>query len=159
MRHDHAPRPRPVAHVTVPDAACRAAILRELGELGWTVHDHPSGAHLVAAISGLILGDGGDPPPDLIVADERARGCTGASLAGALRELGLLIPTVLVTDGDGGLGGARAAAAVTADRAGAPRVVGAYARALAPPREPRVIDAGRRVPPAVVERPPDGQRA
>jgi hypothetical protein len=126
---------RPVAHLALDDEACRAAIAAELRDLGWIAHEHPTGAHLLASISGVILGEGGERCPDLLVVDERARGCTGTSLAGGLRALGFLIPTVLVT-ADGGAGG-RTGGPVVAARSTAPRVVAGYARALSPPAPDR----------------------
>ena len=99
----------PIAHVTVEDAACRAAIIDTLHGRGWSVVAQPTGLHLIHAISGLILGDQPWIRPGLIVADAAARGCSGLSIARGLRDLGSRIPVVVV---------ARAADELTAMRDG-----------------------------------------
>jgi FixJ family two-component response regulator len=87
---------RPIAHVSVEDAACRAAIVDTLHRRGWSVVEQPTGLHLIHAISGLILGDKPWLRPGLIVADAAARGCSGLSIAAGLRDLGSRIPVVVV---------------------------------------------------------------
>ena len=90
---------RPIAHVTVEDAACRAAIVDTLERRGWSVVEQPTGLHLIHAISGIILGDQPWLRPGLIVADAAARGCSGLSIARGLRDLGSRIPVVVVARG------------------------------------------------------------
>jgi FixJ family two-component response regulator len=87
---------RPIAHVSVQDAACRIAIVDTLYRRGWSVVEQPTGLHLIHAISGLILGDQPWLRPGLIVADAAARGCSGLSIAAGLRDLGSRIPVVVV---------------------------------------------------------------
>jgi FixJ family two-component response regulator len=86
----------PIAHVTVEDAACRAAVIDMLHRHGWSVVEQPTGLHLIHAISGIILGDQPWLRPGLIVADAAARGCSGLSIARGLRDLGWRIPVVVV---------------------------------------------------------------
>ena len=88
---------RPIAHIAVQDAKCRSAIAETLQRLGWSVVEQPTGLHLIHAISGIILGDQPWLRPGLIVADAVGRGCSGASIALGLRDLGLHIPVVLIT--------------------------------------------------------------
>ncbi|HEU0033578.1 MAG TPA: hypothetical protein VFQ53_23260 [Kofleriaceae bacterium] len=57
----------------------------------------PTGFHLVQALAGLIDGDQPWLTPGLVVVDAIARGCAGTTIARGLRELGLAIPTVLIT--------------------------------------------------------------
>ena len=119
---------RPIAHLVVHDARAGAAIAAELRGLGWSVVEHPTGMHLLAGISGLVLGDRPDRCPDLIVVEDRLRGCAATTLAHGLRELGFLIPMVVVRGG----GAAPPAGALVVDAARAPRAIADYARALAP---------------------------
>jgi len=94
---NHASTPcRPIAHVTVGDVSCRAGIVDTLHRGGWSVVVHPTGLHLIHAISGLILGDQPGSQPALIVADAAARGCSGVSIASGLRDLGSTIPVIVV---------------------------------------------------------------
>ena len=86
----------PIAHVTIEDAGCRAAIIDTLHRRGWSVVEQPTGLHLIHAISGLILGDQPWLRPGMIVADAAARGCSGLSIARGLRELDARIPVVVV---------------------------------------------------------------
>ena len=87
---------RPIAHVAIEDATCRVAIVDTLHQRGWSVVEHPTGLHLIRAISGLILGDQPWLRPGMIVADAAARGCSGLSIASGLRDLGSRIPVVVV---------------------------------------------------------------
>jgi hypothetical protein len=87
---------RPIAHIAVEDAACRAAIIDTLQRRGWSVVEQPTGLHLIHAISGIILGDQPWLRPGLIVAEAAARGCSGLSIAHGLRDLGSRIPVVVV---------------------------------------------------------------
>lgn len=96
MRNHASTERRPVAHVTVEDAGCRAAIIDTLHRRGWSVVEQPTGLHLIYAISGIILGDQPWLRPGLIVADAAARGCSGLSIARGLRDLGSRIPVVVV---------------------------------------------------------------
>lgn len=139
---------RPLAHVAVGDD-CRAAITGTLRALGWSLVEHPTGVHLLDAISGLILGDRADAVPDLLVVDDRAPGCAGHSIARGLAELGVPVHAVVVGadpergDGAGGV--------LVASRREAARVVTEYARALAHGRaqahsSPPVDDGSGRAP-------------
>lgn len=98
MRHDVATAApwRPVAYVSVDDEACRARLAGSLQRLGWTVNEQPSGFHVLAAIADLVDGPGGPATVGLIVVDEISRGCSGATLARGLRDLGRSVPIVLV---------------------------------------------------------------
>ena len=87
---------RPIAHITLENAASRTAIINVLVRRGWSVVEHPTGLHLIHAISGIILGDQPWLDPGLIVADAAARGCSGLSIASGLRDLGSRIPVVVV---------------------------------------------------------------
>ena len=105
----------PIAHVTIEDAACRAAIGDTLHRRGWSVVEQPTGLHLIHALSGIILGDQLWLRPGLIVVDAAARGCSGLSIARGLRDLGSRIPVVVV---------ARAADELVARRDGPLTIVG-----------------------------------
>jgi len=122
----------PVAHLAVVNDACRAAVTRGLHELGWACVHHPTGLHLVEAMAGLILGDGPVAVPDLIVVDEWTSGCQGASIADGLRDLGFLIPTILLVRADAWRDDAGDRGLVRVEAADAARVVATYARALTP---------------------------
>jgi FixJ family two-component response regulator len=98
MTMDSFPASHPIAYLAVRDPACRSAITEALYCRGWSVVEHPTGLHLIHAISGVILGDQASLRPGLIVVDAVARGCTGASIARGLRELDLQIPVVLIAD-------------------------------------------------------------
>jgi hypothetical protein len=87
---------RPVAYVTMQDDAARTAIVSALERCGWAVIQHPTGFHLVQAMSGLLEGHQSWLRPSMIVIDSRARGCSGVSIAAGLRDLGITIPVVLV---------------------------------------------------------------
>ena len=86
----------PIAHVTIADAVCRAAVIDTLHRHGWSVVEQLTGLHLIHAISGLILGDQPWLRPGLIIADAAARGCSGLSIARGLRDLGSRIPVVVI---------------------------------------------------------------
>ena len=90
----------PIAHVTVEDARCRSAIVETLQRSGWSVVAQPTGLHLIRAMSGVILGDRPWLRPKMIVADAVARGCSGATIARGLRDLGLSIPVILIANPD-----------------------------------------------------------
>jgi CheY-like chemotaxis protein len=96
MKNHASTEGHPIAHVTVDNVAYRAAIVDTLHRHGWSVVVHPTGLHLIHAISGLILGDQPWLRPGLIVADAAARGCSGLSIARGLRDLGSRIPVVVV---------------------------------------------------------------
>lgn len=87
---------RPVAHVTMQDAAARAAIVSALERSGWAVIVQPTGFHLIQAIAGVIDGHHAWRRPGLIVIDVRSRGCAGTTIAAGLRDLGIAIPIVLI---------------------------------------------------------------
>lgn len=88
---------RPVAYVTLQDAALRARIAATLERTGFAVVLPPTGVHLVQSIADLI--DGRRPwlRPALLVVDAHAPGCSGLTLADGLRDLGITIPLALVT--------------------------------------------------------------
>jgi hypothetical protein len=92
-REDHW---RPIAYVAMEDRHARQRIVNVLESAGWAVIPQPSGFHLIRALAGVI--DGRQPwlRPRLIVVDVRSRGCAGTTIAAGLRDLGLVIPIVLV---------------------------------------------------------------
>jgi hypothetical protein len=57
--------------------------------------EQPTGFHLLQNIADVIEGQT-ERMPGLLVVDVRSRGCSGLSIAGGLRELGVRIPLVLV---------------------------------------------------------------
>jgi FixJ family two-component response regulator len=87
---------RPVAYITMQDAAARARITAALDRSGWTVIPQTTGFHLIQSIAGLIEGHRAWLRPGLIVIDARSRGCAGTTIAAGLRDLGITIPIVLV---------------------------------------------------------------
>ena len=91
---DH--RLRPVAYVSMQDAARRARVIAVLEGAGWTVVTQPSGFHVVHAIADVIEGRRAWLQPSLIVIDTHSPGCAGTTVALGLRELGIEIPIVLV---------------------------------------------------------------
>lgn len=88
---------RPVAYVTMHDAAARADIVATLERAGWLVIPQPTGVHLLQAIADVIDGQYTWLDPMLIVIDAYARGCAGTTIAAGLRDLGIKIPIVLIT--------------------------------------------------------------
>ena len=88
---------RPVAYVAMQDPTARRRITTVLERAGWVVRPQPSGFHLVQAIAGVIEGHQPWLRPGLIVVDAHARGCAGTTIAAGLRDLGIVIPIVLVT--------------------------------------------------------------
>lgn len=90
---------RPVAYVSVQDAAERARLIDVLERAGWLVIPQPTGFHLIRAIAGVIEGDYPWLRPGLIVVDAWSRGCAGTTIAAGLRELGIAIPIVVVEPG------------------------------------------------------------
>ena len=89
---------RPIAHISVADTTCRAAVIDALHQQRWSVVEHPTGLHLIHAISGIILGDQPSLRPGLIMADAAARGCSGLSIARGMLDLGSRIPVVVVAN-------------------------------------------------------------
>jgi CheY-like chemotaxis protein len=87
---------RPVAFVAVDDSTVRARIVDNLQRLGWTVTEHASGFHILRALADVIETGAADPWVDMIVVDEISRGCSGSTLARGLRDLGCVVPLVLV---------------------------------------------------------------
>jgi CheY-like chemotaxis protein len=87
---------RPVAYVTMQDAAARTEIVSVLERCGWVVVMPPTGFHLIQAISDVIEGLQAWLRPSMIVIDARSRGCSGVTIAAGLRDLGITIPIVLV---------------------------------------------------------------
>jgi FixJ family two-component response regulator len=88
---------RPVAYVTMQDAGARAEVFSILERAGWAVIPQPTGFHLLQSIADVVEGSCRWLDPMLIVIDAYARGCSGATIAAGLRELGVKIPIVLVT--------------------------------------------------------------
>lgn len=91
---------RPVAYVSIQDAAERARVVDALERAGWLVIPQPTGFHLIRAIAGVIEGDYAWLKPGLIVVDAWSRGCAGTTIAAGLRELGIAIPVVVVAPGE-----------------------------------------------------------
>ena len=87
---------RPVAYVAMQDRGASQRIVNVLERAGWAVIPQPSGFHLIQAIAGVIDGDQPWLRPGLIVVDARSRGCTGTTIAAGLRDLGIVIPIVLI---------------------------------------------------------------
>ncbi len=88
---------RPVAYVTMQDAAARRDVISILERAGWAVIPQPTGVHLLQSIADVVEGKYTWLDPTLIVIDAFARGCSGTSIAAGLRDLGIVIPIVLVT--------------------------------------------------------------
>lgn len=88
---------RPIAYVTLKDAAVRDRVVQRLYRAGWAVRTPSTGFHLIEQISDLIEARTRRSRPDLIVIDAHARGCAGTTIAAGLRELGITIPIVIVT--------------------------------------------------------------
>lgn len=89
---------RPVVYITVRDPACRSQLSELLSRQGWTVIEQPTGFHVIQAIAELIEGKQAWRTPALLVVDARAPGCSGRTIAAGLRELGVELPVVVVTD-------------------------------------------------------------
>jgi hypothetical protein len=87
---------QPIAYVALADPDARHRLATLLERAGWTVIVPPTGFHLVRAIAGVIEGQHLWRRPSLIVVDAWARGCAGTTIATGLRELGIMIPIVLV---------------------------------------------------------------
>jgi hypothetical protein len=135
MRHEEGmdARWRPVAYIAVDDPACRAGIGEALQRLGWCVIEQPTGFHVLGAIADVIERDGTGTRPGLIVVDEISRGCSGATLARGLQDLGCAIPIVLVRDPWMPASRASYGTGVhVVDRGSAPRAVDAIARPWSP---------------------------
>jgi hypothetical protein len=100
MQHDVATAApwRPIVYIAIADDRCRERVADTLQRLGWCVIEQPSGFHVLSAIADVIEHRSAAARPGLLVVDEFARGCSGATLARGLVELGCSIPTVLVRD-------------------------------------------------------------
>jgi len=85
------------AYVCLRDELLRGQITLALERAGFTVLVQPTGYHLLQAIAEVLDGSRTSSRPALIVVDAIARGCAGTTIALGLRDLGLTIPTVLVT--------------------------------------------------------------
>jgi hypothetical protein len=85
-----------LAFVSVRDRDCRLSILRSLRRRGWKAVEHPSGFHVVQALSELIIGNQMWPIPDLVVVDAISAGCSGVTIAAGFRDLGLDIRIILI---------------------------------------------------------------
>lgn len=90
---------RPSAFTAIADRSRAKRIVDALHRQGFLVHEHPTGFHLVSALADLIEGRA-TPCPQLIVADVRSAGCSGATIANGLRDLGIEIPVILIGDAD-----------------------------------------------------------
>jgi CheY-like chemotaxis protein len=87
----------PLALISVGDPDARSSIAEALARLGWTVIEHASGFHLVRALSELIIDGSAAAHPELVVVDAISPGCSGLTIAGGLRDLGIDIRVMLVT--------------------------------------------------------------
>lgn len=88
----------PICYLAVSNEQARAQLAAELTDQGWRVIPKPTGFHLLADLSGAILGDQ-PTPADLVIVEDRLPGCRGSSIAEGLRALGITIP-VRVIDAD-----------------------------------------------------------
>lgn len=86
---------RPIAYVALKDTITRTRVVNILERAGWLVFAQPTGFHLLAAIADVIE-DRTWLKPGLIVIDAHARGCAGTTIAAGLRDLGIVIPIVLI---------------------------------------------------------------
>jgi hypothetical protein len=92
---------RPIAYTAIADRLQARRIADALHRLGFLVLEHATGLHLVGALADVI--EGSRNPlvwPHLIVTDVRSAGCSGATIAGGLRELGVEIPIILIAGDD-----------------------------------------------------------
>lgn len=124
---------RPVAFVCVSDRVCRAQIISALWRHNWHARELPTGFHVVQELADVIAGTPGNRP-GLVVIDAITRGCTGASIAEGLRDLGAHVPVVLVTNecstaSDGDI--------ITVDPTLATHVIGELARSRVAVTSPR----------------------
>lgn len=95
-RNSFEPR-RNWAFVCVSDRTLRANIISTLWRHDWHARELPTGFHVVQELADVIAGTAQETKPGLVVIDAIARGCTGASIAEGLRDLGAKVPVVLVT--------------------------------------------------------------
>ena len=86
---------RPVAHVAIANHRDAREISAALQRQGYLVFEHADGVALVGALADHIEQRQGRPP-DLIVADVRTHGCSGATIARGLHELGVPTPVILI---------------------------------------------------------------
>ena len=85
----------PICYLAVSNAQARQRLADQLTQQGFRVVPKPTGFHLLADLSGAILGD--QPPPvDLVVVEDRLPGCRGSSIAQGLQELGIHIPVRVI---------------------------------------------------------------
>lgn len=96
---------RALVYVVDTDPRVRASVASLLATLGAEVRTYASAAD--------ALGDIGDVPPNVLIADSHLPDLGGVELLGVLRQRGLRIPTVLLSKEDD------VAFAVAAMRAGA----------------------------------------
>src|SRR4051812_15049002 len=90
---------RPIAYVALQDRITRTRICSVLERAGWVVFTEPTGFHLIGAIADVIENRAW-LRPGLIVIDAHARGCAGTTIAAGLRDLGIVIPIVLIAAPD-----------------------------------------------------------
>ncbi|MBZ0233845.1 MAG: hypothetical protein K8M05_16065 [Deltaproteobacteria bacterium] len=123
---------RPVAYIAVDDPTCRAGATAALERLGWTVIERPSGFHILSAITDVVEQQALGSRPGLIIVDEISRGCSGATLARGLCELGCSIPIVLVRDPWSPLAHAYGTTVHVVERAQAPTAIADLVRPWSP---------------------------
>jgi len=89
---------RPIAYTAIANRLQAKRIVEALQRQGYLVLEHATGFHLVASLADVIEGAGRNTLvwPHLIVADVRSPGCSGASIANGLRDLGIEIPIILI---------------------------------------------------------------
>jgi hypothetical protein len=86
-----------VAYVAISNPERRARIVDDLQRQGWTVIEHATGFHVLAALADVLEGNTRELPGKIVI-DAYARGCTGKSIASGLTALGLQIAVELVDD-------------------------------------------------------------
>lgn len=124
---------RPTAYVSVGDDACRARIVDTLQRLGWTTIEQASGFHILSALADDIEKGGAKARVELIVVDEISHGCSGATLARGLRDLGCSVPVVLVRGAwSGSVGGSYGRSVHVVDRAQAHATIAELVRPWSP---------------------------
>ncbi|MBA2540095.1 MAG: response regulator [Deltaproteobacteria bacterium] len=89
---------RPIAYTAIADRGQAKRIVDALHRQGYLVLEHATGFHLVASLADVIEGGRSSLVwPQLIVADVRSPGRSGASIANGLRDLGIEIPIILIS--------------------------------------------------------------
>ncbi len=83
------------AYIAINNHTERARIGEALHRRGWTVIEHATGFHLLSELADVIDGKT-EKLPGLLVVDAVGRGCAGLTIAAGLRDLGVVVPLVLV---------------------------------------------------------------